>query len=231
MRAKSFVACIIVAISIVFIGCGSKTPIEFADHESSTEYISIESSSKEKEDKKFTPGVIKNNTYENAFFNVKISIPDDMSFFDNSKLAELNNVAEEYMDNETVKKAMEISRSSIVAYAANDDGTTFNISLSEAGKMTTTVFNERAVIEGSKDMTEKEFEKIGYSDIQAEMEVTTFLGEEHYALVINGKNSEGEYYVKACALLKDGYIATFTVGSNSEDDFAILDEAQKLTYN
>ena len=232
MRIKNLVAIFTVAITLVTVGCGDKSPIEYAAQgsntgDSATENLSVETES----DKDFTPGVIKENTYEHAFFNVKISIPDDMSFFDNDELAEINDVASAYTSNETVKEAMEISRSSIVAYAAKDDGTTFNVSLSSAGKMTTAVFNERAVVEGSKQMTIDEFEGIGYSDIDAEVETTNFLGEEHYALVLKGNNPSGDYHVKAIALLKDGYIATFTVGSPSEEGLEILDNAVKISQS
>ncbi|MBR4670888.1 MAG: hypothetical protein IKO84_09835 [Butyrivibrio sp.] len=242
---KKSIVVILIATMIAFgvVGCGKAVAIEPAALNTSTgfslksaddtvlgkkETSTSSASETSSSNGEFTSGEIKDNVYENTFFNVKFPVADDMVFADSVKLAELNNTVIDTLDNKGAKETVKNGNPMVVAYAENARATSFNVAITSAGKLATAVFNEKKVLEANRETVVKEFEGMGLSDVTTSVEKTTFLGEEHDSLIVRGKIQGQNFSQKMIILIKDGYMAAFTISGLSEDSFSLFDGATKI---
>ncbi|MBR4831626.1 MAG: hypothetical protein IKZ97_03265 [Butyrivibrio sp.] len=211
----------------------SKESVDAADEatsDASAEASSEATSEEAGKSSEFTSGVIKDNVYENEFFNVKCPVLDGMKYGDEAKLEQVNGNVTDVLSNDKLKKSVENGTSVIVAYAEDSNtGTTFNVSITSAGKIATTVLDDKTIIEASKDALVGELEGAGFTDVTTEVGTVKFLGEDHTALVVNAKVQGVPFSEKLACILKDGYVATFTGASLSEDELdSIFELSSKL---
>ena len=96
-----------------------------ATSDASAEASSEATSEEAGKSSEFTSGVIKDNVYENEFFNVKCPVLDGMKYGDEAKLEQVNGNVTDVLSNDKLKKSVENGTSVIVAYAEDSNtGTT-----------------------------------------------------------------------------------------------------------
>ena len=164
----------------------------------------------------FTIGEIVENTYENSYFNVKISLPKNFKF-DTS------------IDTEVVKKSIEEGENEIVVRASSNDGGGFGIEIMKLSKVLADYCSEEDLLPSNTDDLTSEFEKMGFSDITYNNENVDFVGGKHPSLNISGKANGLTFKEQLIYYKKGQYIAAFTVAGIGDDVLNILKSATRLT--
>ena len=164
----------------------------------------------------FTVGEIAENTYENSYFNVKISLPKNFKF-DTS------------IDTEAVKKSIEEGENEIVVRASSNDGGGFGIEIMKLSKVLADYCSEEDLLPSNTDDLTSEFEKMGFSDITYNNENVDFVGGKHPSLNISGKANGLTFKEQLIYYKKGQYIAAFTVAGVGDDALNILKSATRLT--
>lgn len=176
----------------------------------------------------FTLGEVKDNAYENTFFNVRFPILNNMAFDSSDQVDRLNGQLAQYASTDTGKQLIADGKTVIVASASNRESTLLNVSINNVGKKFISQYDEQSLLAGDTNAIASEFEKIGYTAVNIVVDTVNFLGEDHPSLLITGKIKGNPFYERQVCLVKDDYIAVFTVSGRNDNAFSLINQATKI---
>ena len=109
------------------------------------------------------------------------------------------------------------------------NGSTFNVTIQSVGSIVGALVDEKTVLEQGKQSAIDALEAQGFTDVTAEIENFTFLGEEHPTIVMKGSVQGIPVHERSVCLIKGGYISLYSVlGLDADSSDAILTNAEKL---
>ena len=92
----------------------------------------------------FTLGEVKDNAYENTFFNVRFPILNNMAFDSSDQVDRLNGQLAQYASTDTGKQLIADGKTVIVASASNRESTLLNVSINNVGKKFISQYDEQS---------------------------------------------------------------------------------------
>lgn len=156
------------------------------------------------------------NLYKNDFLGMSCELPADWVFYTEQQLLEMNNIAGEYVDEDTLEQ---LKNATIIydMYASDANFSSITVNLEKFNLLQMATLDIKASLEGQKDGIISSYQSMGYSDIQVEYQKITVDGQEYDGLVINASIQGISFYAKAFAFKKGNYLANVTVSSVGSD--------------
>jgi len=187
-----------------------------------------EEASEETEEDVIISGTVDGNIYTNEFFGFKVEAKDGYTFADDSLKETIGDVATEKLDGVDTKLGKLASESvkngeQIVDFYLTDSAfaNTMNMTMSYLGSSSYSQESMESIMTIMLPSIKESYEQMGLSDIECEMSKTTISGKEFPCIVLTGKGeTEGitfDMYITQVFMVKDGYMACFTVGTILED--------------
>ena len=205
-----------------------ETSDEDASVEASDE-ASTESSTEDSEAEGNITGTINGSTYENEFFNIRIAT-ENYKFASEEEVKALNSEVRDGDDDEAVKKAIDDGLVMVVASAQDpSQQNSLTVIVEKVGVLATALTDEKSVLEATKPGILSSFTEQGITDVTAEIENTTFLGEEHPSIILKASMSGVTVYSRTVCLIKSGYVSLYSItGLDSEAFDEVLSKAEKI---
>lgn len=183
-------------------------------------------------EKNFSIGEVKGNVYENSFFNVKVEAPEDFKFNEEGLMTLVGN----YSQTPFAKKATEAFVQVILdndypvqlLNANNGKTASLDVYVGYVADNTDDYLNEKALIESKLNDIVDMFKNMGLTDVKTSVGTTTFLGDEHPCMDVNGTMEGIAYNHRYVCIPKDGYVLVIGFGGIEQKDFAPIANATKL---
>lgn len=163
-------------------------------------------------------GSYENGTYVNEFLGISCALDDSWVLASAEEMAQLQGMSAELVTDEDLAKQLENSGSSMVFYAAADDGlVTMNIMVENLGILYGMALDEKSYLELSGDALPTALESMGFENVTLEMTSVSFLGSEQAAARIHGSFSGVDFYELLIPRKVGTYMSILTVASYYED--------------
>lgn len=209
----------------------AETSTEVAATEASTDVAATNSSVDATVDSNFSIGELKDNVYENEFFNVRIDAPKDFVFNENGLITRADNNSagddKTQLALDIVDKALATDHP-IQLLNANNGRSSLDINIGYVADNTDDYLNEAALIESKLDDIVEPFESMGLTDVKSSVGTTTFLGEEHPCMDITGTIEGISYNHRYVCIPKDGYVLFIGFGGIDQKDFSLIEKVTNL---
>ncbi|MBO4458362.1 MAG: hypothetical protein J5802_11640 [Butyrivibrio sp.] len=158
--------------------------------------------------KELAKGKIDGQTYENEYFNFKLTLGKSYEVSSEAELAEDNDP-----DDDSVLS---------VFYAMNNNTfTSIHMTLLKLNANTDEDPNEHLVIMGLMPHAGESLEEEGFTDVKKELDTVTYLGDEHPSISISAKYKTMTYYQKTTCITEPGYV--MIINSATLDDKTAID--------
>lgn len=219
--------------SVIEDAAAEASSVDEAVAETSTEVAATEASTDVAAtvDSNFSIGELKDNVYENEFFNVRIDAPKDFVFNENGLITRADSISAS--DDKTqlaldiVDKALATDHP-IQLLNANNGRSSLDINIGYVADNTDDYLNEAALIESKLDDIVEPFESMGLTDVKSYVGTTTFLGEEHPCMDITGTIEGISYNHRYVCIPKDGYVLFIGFGGIDQKDFSLIEKVTNL---
>ena len=177
----------------------------------------------------FDIGSVDSDVYQNEFFNIKVTAPEDLTFLDSATIAALGQATADDFANSDSKMAH------LTADAISSGATITDFYLSDENMLTTVNFNISsgkglkvsdmdALLDATIPVLEETFSaNPNLSNVKCVRSTTTFLGEEVSCLMTTADVAVSEtesvqMFVKQVEMIKDGYVGCITCSTYFDDD-------------
>ncbi len=167
----------------------------------------------------FSLGKAANNTYNNAFLGISCTLPAEWTFYTDEQILELNNITEDYMDDDVAEL---IENASIIydMYATNaTTGENININLEKLNAVQAIALDIKQALEAQINAITSTYENIGYTDITVNYQKVSVDSKEFDALKITAKIQDTDFYGTVFTFKKGNYLANITICSLLTDNF------------
>ena len=174
-------------------------------------------------------GYIKDNSYENSFFNAKFDLDDSFKFADSSELKELNALDIDFDDEDAVKEAIENEGMVVVAYASDKTDSApanniFSVMIEDVGLQGGSIADEKGYLESRKDVIASSL-----PNSTAEIDTVTFLGEEHYSLYLEANINGTKIYKRYVCRFENKYASLYSIIGRDADTFdEVIKKSEKV---
>jgi hypothetical protein len=188
------------------------------------ETAEAEAPAEEESDVEFTTGTVNGNVYENEYFGIKLTVPSDYSFLDDDTLSQLTGMASDIMkDNKAAKQALENGTAAIVAYGIKSGAAdNINVTIQSNASLANTIFDEKAIMDVSKDQLKSALESQGAEITSCEVVESEVAGEKHYIIELTGNVNGMEVHEQVVNFQKGDYMMAIEASTFNSDDAATL---------
>ncbi|SFU42342.1 hypothetical protein [Butyrivibrio sp. INlla21] len=200
--------------------------------EATEEQISPYLKAMESINKGFTLGEVKGNVYENSYFNVKVTIPEDLQYNDTGFKTQVD-----YLTNAIIPESAAVAHVQVTTKngkpvqllnADNGRDTLFDVHIGYVADNTDDIYNEKALIESQLGNIVDMFTNMQLTDVKTSVNTISFLGEEHPAMLVTGSLLGVPYTHQYVCIPKDGYVLIIGFGGFERTDFSPITEATKF---
>ena len=165
----------------------------------------------------FGLGKAQGNTYKNEFLGLECSLPDSWSFYNDSQIAELNGVAQDYLD-EDAAEALENANIIYDMYASNgDDYSSININLEKLSTTQSLTMSVKEALEAQLPTIKQAFGNMGYENVSAEYTTVTVDEKTFDGITLCAEIEGVKFYEKIFSFKKGSYMANITVATMETD--------------
>lgn len=168
-------------------------------------------------------GTYENGTYTNEFLGISCAMDNSWTLATAEEMAQIQGMSAELVTDEDLARQLESSGSSMVFYAAADEGlVTMNIMVENLGILYGLALDEESYLELSGDSLPTALESMGFENVTQEMTTVQYLGSEHVALRVHGSFSGVEFYELLIPRKVGTYMSILTIASYVNDITADL---------
>lgn len=169
------------------------------------------------EETEFGIGKAEGNTYKNDFLGLSCTLPEEWSFYSDAQIAELNGVAQEYVDKD-VAEALKNAQIIYDMYASNSiDFSSVNINLEKLSGAQTVAMSVKEALEGQLLAIKASFGNMGYENVSVEYATVTVDGKTFDGIELSAEIDGTDFYEKIFSFKKGGYMANVTIAVLGED--------------
>ena len=166
----------------------------------------------------FELGTITDNVYNNNFFGIKCSLPQEWSFYSKEQILQLNNLTMDFIDdnyNEALKKLDYI----MAMFASSTiDSSNINIGLEKNNTFLNDKINLKKILEDQIPMLVSTYNNMGFSNVTASYQKVEVDGKNYDAILLNALMQNVDFYCVCFSFLKDNYMATVSITATSLND-------------
>lgn len=168
------------------------------------------------------------STYTSTFLGLKCTLGGDWSFYSDEEILEMNQFAQDMMDEEMAERLRSASTLQDM-YAANaETGETLNITISNTGTLFGTILSADAYADAALPQLTPAMQSIGLGNVTVEKSSTTFAGKTETAILISGDFDGVPLYETMVVLKRGSYVACVTAASYWEDTTGLMLNAFSL---
>lgn len=168
----------------------------------------------------FSVGATVNNTYENAYFGLGVTLDGNWSFETQEEINEANGIVKDILDDDDYTKALDNGTVYTDMIASADEGLVNIIAtIEKINAIATLAVDEERYVDIALENNDFKavFEEMGFDVTKVDKEIVTIAGEEHPCVVIEGNIQGVDFYEKVAAVKKGNYVLSITVSSFTED--------------
>lgn len=168
----------------------------------------------------FSVGATVNNTYENAYFGIGVTLDDNWLFETQEKINEDNGMVLDALDNADYMEAMENGTVyTDMSASANEGLINLIATIEKLNAIATLAVDEESYIDITLQNNDFKaiFEELGLEVSKVDKGTATIAGVEHPCVVIEGSIEGFGFYEKVAAVKKGNYMLSITVSSITED--------------
>ena len=171
----------------------------------------------EEEEEPFERGVIEGDTYLNAFFGIKYTLPEGYQFATDEQLAQLANTTQDMLEDEAVLDALDSGRVIYDMYAYGPDGQSVNISIEKVNAMAGAFVNEESYRDICVDNLEGQLSGSGMEVTDQQNATQTVGATEHPAVNLTLSYEDMTIYEKLVFIKGGTYFALVTSGDTTPE--------------
>ncbi len=171
-------------------------------------------------DEGFSVGGTVNNTYENEFFGIGVTLDENWTFASQEEIDESNGTVKDVLDNEDYSAAMDDGRVITDMMASADDGIlSMNVTIEKLNAVASLAIDEEAYIDLTLENNDFSaiFTGMGFDSAEASKGSVVLAGEEHPCAVIEGSIQGIGFYEKVAVIKVGSYVLSVTVSSLMDD--------------
>lgn len=173
----------------------------------------------------FSLGVTEGSTYENKYLGLGLKIPDGWSFYDDEKIAELNGIVTEHMDEDMVDAMKEAEYFYDLYAVSADEQESVNIIFEKStiSQIATLDLEEYAetVVEG----VEETYASMGFTVLEKDIDEIEIDGKDYTAYFLKSDMQGRTVYQAGFSVKKTNYIVSIAMAATSEDGLKELVDA------
>ncbi len=204
-------------------GCSFLNPPQEETTESTTTVEDV--------DKDFSIGAVKDKTYTNEFFGLKLTVADDWSLLNEKEIAEITSTVKDNISDDEIKEAINSGDTRFIMYAMKNDKTqNVNITVQKLPYSTQLAdFDINAYVDNSVEQTKELLPQNGFENLDVKKTEITFLSEKVPAIHINAKYKGNDIHETQVYCFKGSYMASITATSSGADTTeGILNTFEKI---
>ncbi|SFU42362.1 hypothetical protein [Butyrivibrio sp. INlla21] len=180
----------------------------------------------------FTLGEVNGQVYENPFFNVRLTAPEDFTFNHEGLMTLVDDYTSTPFAKDATKAFVQVILDNDypvqLLNANNNKNASLDVYVGYVADNTDDYLNEKALIESKLDDIVNMYKNMGLTDVTTSVATTNFLGEEHPCMDVTGTIEGVNYNHKYVCIPKDGYVLVIGFGGFEQKDFAPIANATKL---
>lgn len=184
-----------------------------------------EKEEEEDDDSELELGKTKGSKYENEFIGLGVKIPSDWTFYDEEKIAEINGITQDYMDEELVEAVKQADYFYDMYAATEDSSQSINVMFEKGSKAQIKDADLEQIAETTIESVKKTYENYGFEECNGEVTEIKIDGKKFTGFTmistINGK----EIHQAGFLIKKGEYIASINITAASEDKLEELLDA------
>ena len=175
-----------------------------------------EPETKTEDDENFSVGATLNNTYENEYFGIGITLDDNWVFSTQEEINEINGFVQDTLDDDAYVEALESGIVYTDMYAHDIDSQfTINTTIERLNALSTFTIDEEKYIDLSMENADLKgvLEGMGFEISLVEKGSVTIAGEEHPCVAIEGSIQGIDFFEKVTVIKEGNYIMGITISA------------------
>ena len=202
---------------LTYVSCSSSLPEKEVRGEQISNEESLKEGEVENQDEAFSLGKTEGLIYENKFIGIGCTLESNWHFYSDNEIKELNNIKAD-IAGEEYEEIMQEADLIYDMFAISDNQLdNINVNLEKMNKSALDSLVIEDVLKESIPTIQDVFSNMGYTDLQAELDMVNIEGKNINCLYMSGKINDLKMYQKIFQIKCIGYLATITITTYEEN--------------